>query len=305
MDFAEVARSYPQFGKSTWNLRRTREEVFSTKKVEFKRSNGAGCCGGAEADSPNWSSCGCDGGQRRSRAVVPHDIFDDPWGGGNDRPWAGGRKPVLDAGAPSNCMPGAECCVDVYCYPVPDHEFFLHCYFHITDCSGVTWRLELDPNQAKAAYESNKSLKSPVDMIVVHKDAPFGQNDKFEVGECEPCPMCFPGDHSCPAAECLFREAADYPLGEALPEDFPTEKEAKRGATPQDWAFALGGPHVPYKVYGPNSNTFVAYLARRCGLPALKTHRVGRDSAPGADLAHDDRVFSRYLELREGWLMFR
>lgn len=299
MDFAEVARSYPQFGKSTWNLGRTREEVFSAKKVEFKRSNGAGCCGGAEADLPNWSSCGCDEGQRRSRAVVPHDIFDDPWGGGNDRPWAGGRKPLPDYVVPSNCMRESECCISIYCYPVDriEHKLptiFSHCYFLIQDCDGSSWRLHLDPNQAKMKPPQDHGFGEGNMVTLTANFQPDPNNDKFEWSTCEPCVMC--GQSPCGVADCLVSEAIDYPLTKFQEQEYPLEGETELDI--------VAGPFTSptYKLLGPNSNTFIAYLARKCGLPPLKLHgSSGRLPAMGAQLA-GDRDMQIYLQRHADWL---
>lgn len=50
-------------------------------------------------------------------------------------------------------------------------------------------------------------------------------------------------------------------------------------------------------VYRPNSNTFVAHMARKCGLAVPRLNRPGRNQAVGI---HTN--VERYLEFREGWL---
>lgn len=57
MDFAEVARRYPQFGKSTWNLGRSRGEVFSSRCKATPSRRRCDCAAPVIDESPHGGVC--------------------------------------------------------------------------------------------------------------------------------------------------------------------------------------------------------------------------------------------------------
>lgn len=100
MDFAEIPRSMPQFGKSMRNLLRSREEVFHPRMVASRRGRGTRCCGEAGADSVGRGACGCGGREGPTRGIVNESISDGPWSGGNDLPWIESDGIIIDVGRP-------------------------------------------------------------------------------------------------------------------------------------------------------------------------------------------------------------
>lgn len=304
MDLTEIPRRMPQFGRSMRNLLRPREEVFSPRKVGFKRGSETRCCGGAGADSLSGGSCGCGGREARHREFVPYDIFGEQWDGGNGRPWLGNQKPTEDGPGLLLQAQWGICCADIYCRPIQGYEFLLHCYFLLTDCSGVTWLLELDPNHLTMAWKNRKegAPMSSVDMIMLHRDFTPPAEHVHIGGKCQTCGYNEQGVLSCPYIDCLSREAVKYPYGNALTQDFPLPTDPPN-ATPESLS-DQGENYTAYKKTGPNSNTFIAYLARRCHLPPLKEFADRRLPAPGAGFIDRD-LFEDYLENRLDWLRGR
>jgi hypothetical protein len=306
MDFAEVARSFPQFGKSMRNLIRSRAAVFHSQE------NGTRC---------ENSDCCSDGSNSKVQCAHPRciecaegdvrDFFDE------------GRLRSSFLGGPSHtlvekvrfskgglvaavCASEEQCCVSIYCYPVDipkefaefgDKPRFSHCYFLVKDCEGRSWRLHLDPNQANIEPPQDHGFGEGNLVTLTADHVPDPRKDKLEWSVCEPCVMC--GQSSCGLADCLVSEAADYPLAQVQEQERPLN-----GETILD-IILFPGSFPTYKLLGPNSNTFVAYVARKCGLPPLKQFGSnGRLPAIGAQSA-EDRHMKNYMRRHEGWLADR
>ncbi len=309
MDFAEIPRSMPQFGKSMRNLIRSREEVFHPRMVASRRGRGMRCCGEAGADSVGRAACGCGGREGPTRGILNDSISDGPWSGGNDLPWIESDGIIIDVGRPLVLVQAGFCCVAVYCYLIEDpppkgqpavfphshHRNAVHCYFQGIDCTGAIFRLELDPNQVNIAMASGKADR-PIHMVVMLKgEAPNPKKDIFEFSACQPCGDGLAGS-SCQIIDCLLSESLNYPFGVVQPEELP-----KPGESLRDMVLPTSAHKPAYKLTGPNSNTCVAYVARKCGLPALHQIRKGRKPAFGAK-ASSDYEMERYWGLRMDWM---
>ena len=309
MDFTEVARSLPQFGKSMRNLRRSRREVFSPSMHESKRRKAEGCFCGPMMKCSSQRSCGCSDSALGASGVLSDDTFGEPWGDGVDVPWIGNDNPSGDGARSLLLVQGGMCCVAVYCHLIDTkpkdgeaapfyHKKAMHCYFQVLDCSGSIFRLELDPLKVTEAIKAGKTGE-PISMIsVIQNHTPEGK-DVREFYDCQPCSE-EGGGSSCQLVSCLLRETMTYPFAEVQPEELPKPGDGKNMNT-MVMPWPISSDMTSYKVDGPNSNTFVAYVARRCGMPPLRQIRPGRFQAYGASKA-SDQAMKDYWERHVQWM---
>lgn len=268
IELAAIPREFPQFGKSLYNLVRSRSQVFPVSEHGGEGKSGHVCRG----------KCGC--GSKSSRDLERHDrwLMDDE-----------------ECGHESCAVPVTNCCASIYC-DMPAIGRNVHCYFYMSDCES-SYMLELNPLKVAGGAQP---FGGPDSIMVLTPNAQLPKaNPLVEV--CEPCVMCHGEDQSsCSLADCLLSAALAYPLAHPDPSEPPVATNVGGQVTLNPaalGAMAFGRP--TYNAAGPNSNTFVAILARACGLP-VPPLKVPGGIATGIDWT--DRKLSLYVDRNKDYV---
>ena len=293
MEFAEVARSLPQFGKSMRNLARSRAEVFRGCRGALSRSRDmcfgfnrdeacscAGACGcknavggcGCKSSSGDWDGSKLRKGHRFSSGMVHMEaiahLHDEPIQSRMTMDAVGsddsGDGPTAGDGF---CLAAPYCRVKILC----DHQIvvlgvvtpYYHCRFVLTMCNGSSATLELGSALGIPFGPPGTGVHLTLDggrpqQLV--RPGGVGRSP-VELDQTEPCQSC---EDVCGIVLCVLAKAASYPLA-------VTGNRLRKSG---------------YDPLGPNSNTFVRYVAEMCGL-AIKPRSLGLDT-PGLEWSVED-----------------
>jgi len=111
--------------------------------------------------------------------------------------------------------------------------------------------------------------------------------------------------------ECILREAEKYELGKAAPKDFlvggQIQELVEAGDHPGAAGLVLENTGIVYRVQGPNSNTFVGIVGKRCGLTIPRSILPGLPGGRGKyrvpiGLSFSEAELNKYLLKRFEWL---